>query len=192
MDITEITQPVQYRIEESHLKQRRVFLWGQVDDRSARHVIDRLLLLSATDSEYGAADADVTLIINSPGGANTAGFAILDTMRSLPCDVRTECYGLAASFGALLLLCGASGKRSAHPHSRIMIHQPWIPGEIRAPALDLRIHAAEIEKQRREINAIIASVTGNSVEQIEADTDRDRWFDAAEALQYGLIDSICE
>lgn len=146
--------PIQQRIDEHNINERRIFLWGQVDDASARHVIERMLLLDSESTE------DITLLINSPGGANTSGFAILDTMRSLRSDTATVCLGLAASFGALILMCGNPGKRSAYPHSRIMIHQPWIPGEIRAPAMDLRIHAEEIHRQRQTINAIIADCTG--------------------------------
>ncbi len=176
--------PIQQRIDEHNIGERRIFLWGQVDDNSARHVIERLLLLDSESNE------DITLLVNSPGGANTAGFAILDTMRSLRSDTATVCLGLAASFGALILTCGTPGKRSAYPHSRIMIHQPWIPGEIRAPAMDLRIHAQEIQRQRQTINAIIADCTGRSIEEIEEDTDRDSWFTAEEAVDYGLIDEV--
>lgn len=174
-------------LERRHLEARRVLLWGQVDDASARHIVDRLLYLESLDPE-----AEIRFVINSPGGANTAGFAMLDAMRGLSCPVATLCTGLAASFGALLLAAGAPGRRFALPHARIMIHQPWVPGEIQAPATDLRIHAEEIGKQRDLVNRILAEACGKSLDEIAADTDRDRWFDPAAAKAYGLIDDIAD
>ncbi|EPG73918.1 putative ATP-dependent Clp endopeptidase, proteolytic subunit ClpP [Leptospira fainei serovar Hurstbridge str. BUT 6] len=173
------------RLDENNLKERKIFLWGQVDDASAKHVIDRLLYLSSEDSTK-----DITLIINSPGGANTAGMAILDTMNLISNDIRTVCMGLAASFGALLLLSGTKGKRYAYPHSRIMLHQPHVPGRFEAQATDIGIFASMVEKEKKEINRIIAEGTGQPLEIIERDTDRDFWLSAEEAVTYGVIDSI--
>lgn len=166
---------------------RTIFLWGQVDDASARHITERLLYLNSLD---GA--ADITLWINSPGGLNTAGFAILDAMRLISADVRTICTGLAASFGALILICGAPGKRFVLPNARVMIHQPWLPGEYRATATELSIQADEILKQRRAIDEVIAEATGRSPEEIAADTERDHWLDAPAAVAYGAVDAVLE
>ena len=173
------------QLEQFYFSQRKIFLWGQVDENSARYVIDRFYWLASEN-----AGADVTLFINSPGGLNTAGFAILDVMRAVPFDVATVCMGLAASFGALLLTCGTPGKRYVMPMARIMIHQPWIPGQIEAPAMDLQVHANEIRKSRLQINQILAQTTGQELSRIEKDTDRDSWFGAREAVDYGLVDSI--
>lgn len=179
-----IVSPTAIRLEERSYAARRIFLWGQIDDASARHVIERLLAFDAEDPE-----SDILLVINSPGGLNTSGFSILDVMEAVRPDVATLCMGLAASFGALLLACGSPGKRYALPHARIMIHQPWVPGQITGPASDVRIHAEEIQKQRREINRILAERSGRTIEELEADTDRDYWLDAPEAARYGLIDA---
>ncbi|MCR9145169.1 MAG: ATP-dependent Clp protease proteolytic subunit [bacterium] len=180
--------PLSQRIESYFLTERRqIFLWGQVDDASAKHIVERLLYMSAIDSQ-----SDISLMINSPGGMNTAGFAILDAMRMIQPDVRTYCLGLAASFGALLLMCGAKGKRFALPHARVMIHQPWLPGEYRATATELRIQAEEIQKQRDEIDQIIAEATGRPFEEVAGDTDRDHWLNAEAAVEYGVIDAVAQ
>ncbi|MEQ9363521.1 MAG: ATP-dependent Clp protease proteolytic subunit [Leptospirales bacterium] len=180
--------PINQRIEKFFLTERRqIFLWGQVDDASAKHIVERLLFLSAIDPK-----ADISLMINSPGGMNTAGFAVLDAMRMIEADVRTYCLGLAASFGALLLMCGAKGKRFVLPHARVMIHQPWLPGEYRATATELRIQAEEIQKQREEIDHIIADATGRPFEEIAADTDRDHWLNAEAAVEYGAVDAVAQ
>ncbi len=173
------------RIEQKFFEERKIFLWGQVDDSSARHVIERIVFLNSLDPKK-----EITLIINSPGGLNTSGFAILDIMNGSESPVSTICYGLAASFGALILTSGAKGRRFASPHSRIMLHQPWIPGKIEGPVSDLRIQAQEIAKQRHEINRIIAESCNQEIEVIENDIDRDRWFTASEAVEYGLIDGV--
>ena len=179
---------VEAQLQECFLHERReIFLWSQVDDNSARHVVERLIYLNEIDPQ-----ADITLMINSPGGANNAGFAILDTMRTISADVRTVCMGLAASFGALLLMCGEPGKRFVFPHARVMIHQPWLPGEYRATASDLRIQAEEIQKQRDEIDRLIAEVTGRPFEQVANDTDRDHWLNAEQAVAYGVVDGVLD
>lgn len=177
--------PVQSKIERKLLEQRKIYLWGAVEDRSARQIVDRLLYLEAEEP-----GKDITLYINSPGGVITSGMAIADTMNMISSDVSTVCMGLAASMGALLLCMGTKGKRFAWPHSRIMIHQPLISGQIVAPALDLKIHAEEIKKTRNELNAIIAAASGKSIEDVEKDTDRDNYMTAEEAVRYGLIDAV--
>ncbi|EIE02146.1 ClpP family protease [Leptospira licerasiae] len=185
-----LVEPIQFpglRLEDNQLKERKIFLWGQVDDLSAKHVVERLLYLSNQDPEK-----DITLVINSPGGANTSGMSILDTMDLIPNDVSTVCMGLAASFGALLLLSGTKGKRFAFPHSRIMLHQPHVPGTYQAKATDIGIFASMIEKDKKEINRIVSERTGQPLEVVERDTDRDLWLTPTEAQIYGVIDGVLE
>ncbi|TGN03039.1 ATP-dependent Clp protease proteolytic subunit [Leptospira dzoumogneensis] len=185
-----LVEPIQFpglRLEDNQLKERKIFLWGQVDDPSAKHVVERLLYLSNQDPEK-----DITLVINSPGGANTSGMSILDTMDLIPNDVSTVCMGLAASFGALLLLSGTKGKRFAFPHSRIMLHQPHVPGTYQAKATDIGIFASMIERDKKEINRIVSERTGQPLEVVERDTDRDLWLTPTEAQIYGVIDGILE
>lgn len=150
-------------------------------------MVERLLYLSNQDPEK-----DVTLVINSPGGANTSGMSILDTMDLIPNDVSTVCMGLAASFGALLLLSGTKGKRFAFPHSRIMLHQPHVPGTYQAKATDIGIFASMIERDKKEINRIVSERTGQPLEVVERDTDRDLWLTPSEAKIYGVIDGVLE
>ncbi|TGM90072.1 ATP-dependent Clp protease proteolytic subunit [Leptospira licerasiae] len=185
-----LVEPIQFpglRLEDNQLKERKIFLWGQVDDLSAKHVVERLLYLSNQDPEK-----DITLVINSPGGADTSGMSILDTMDLIPNDVSTVCMGLAASFGALLLLSGTKGKRFAFPHSRIMLHQPHVPGTYQAKATDIGIFASMIEKDKKEINRIVSERTGQPLEVVERDTDRDLWLTPTEAQIYGVIDGVLE
>ncbi len=177
--------PIETKIEERHIENRSVYLWGAVTDESAKYVVDRLLYLNSLD-----AVKPITLFINSPGGVITSGMAIIDTMHMISNPVGTTVMGLAASMGALILCVGEKGMRSAFAHSRIMIHQPLISGQIVAPALDLKIHAEEIRKTRQELNRMIAKASGKSVEDIERDTDRDHYLTAEEALSYGLIDKV--
>lgn len=174
-------------ISARHLEDRKIFLWGPVEDASARHIIDRLLLLSSRDP-----GKEITLYIQSPGGANVSGMAILDVMDLVEAPVSTVCLGMAASFGALLLVAGEPGRRFALPNSRIMLHQPHIMGRLEAVATDLRIHAEEIRKDRERINQIIADRSGRSLSQIEKDTDRDFWLSPQQAVEYGLIDGVLE
>ncbi|TGK40357.1 ATP-dependent Clp protease proteolytic subunit [Leptospira andrefontaineae] len=185
-----LVEPIQFpglRMEDNQLKERKIFLWGQVDDSSAKYVVERLLYLSNQDPEK-----DITLVINSPGGANTSGMSILDTMDLIPNDVSTVCMGLAASFGALLLLSGTKGKRFAFPHSRIMLHQPHVPGTYQAKATDIGIFASMIERDKKEINRIVSERTGQPLEVVERDTDRDLWLTPSEAQIYGVIDGVLE
>jgi ATP-dependent Clp protease protease subunit len=165
------------------LRERIVFLGSQVDDASANLVCAQLLLLAAEDN-----GRDISLYINSPGGSVTAGLAIYDTMQYVPCDVSTVCMGLAASMGQFLLCAGAPGKRFALPHSRILMHQP--SGQAQGQAADIAIQAEQIVYLKRMMAERIAFHTGQPVERIEADSDRDRWFTADEARDYGFIDQV--
>jgi ATP-dependent Clp protease, protease subunit len=165
------------------LKERIVFLGTQVDDPSANLICAQLLLLAAED-----ADRDIALYINSPGGSVYSGMAIYDTMQYIPCDVSTVCMGLAASMGQFLLCAGAHGKRYALPHSRILMHQP--SAQFQGQAADIAIHAEQIIYTKRMMAERIAFHTGQPVERIEQDSDRDRWFTAEESLDYGFIDQV--
>ena len=172
-----------YDIYSRLLKERIIFLVGPVDDNVANLVVAQLLFAESENP-----DKDVHLYINSPGGAVTAGFAIYDTMQFVRCDVSTLCVGQAASMGAFLLAAGARGKRMALPNSRMMLHQP--AGGSRGVAADIEIQAREIIGTRRRLNEVLARHTGQPVERIEQDTERDYWMSADEALEYGLVDSV--
>jgi ATP-dependent Clp protease protease subunit len=167
------------------LKERIVFLGTEVDDTSANLICAQLLLLAAEDS-----DKDISLYINSPGGSVTAGLAIYDTMQFVPCDVSTVCMGLAASMGQFLLCAGTHGKRFSLPHSRILMHQP--SGQAQGQAADIAIQAEQIIYLKRMMAERISFHTGQPLERIEADSDRDRWFTAEEAREYGFIDQVIE
>ena len=165
------------------LRDRIVFLTGEVNDQSASSVIGQLLFLESENP-----DKDIYLYINSPGGSVTAGMGIYDTMRFIRPKVNTICVGLAASMGALLLSSGEKGKRFALPHSRVMIHQPL--GGMQGQATELEIVAREILRTKAELNKILADNTGKPIEEVARDTERDYWLTAEEALKYGLIDRI--
>jgi ATP-dependent Clp protease, protease subunit len=167
------------------LKERIIFLGSAIDETVANQVCAQLLLLAAEDGER-----DVALYINSPGGSVTDGLAIYDTMQYVSCDVSTICVGLAASMGQFLLCAGAPGKRFALPHSRILMHQP--SGQMQGQAADIAIQAEQIVYLKRMMAERIAFHTGQPVERIEADSDRDRWFTAEEAKEYGFIDQVIE
>jgi len=167
------------------LRERIIFLGTQVDQASANLICAQLLLLEAEDAER-----DISLYINSPGGSVTDGLAIYDTMQFVRCDVSTICVGLAASMGQFLLCAGAPGKRYALPHSRILMHQP--SGQMQGQAADIAIQAEQIVYLKRMMAERIAFHTGQPVERIEADSDRDRWFTAPEAKEYGFIDAVID
>ena len=173
---------VQERIEEKFLEERKVFLWGQVDDKSAKHVIDRLLYLDLLNNE------EIQLVINSPGGYVTSGFAIYDTIKSLKSPVSTVCSGLAASMGSILLSAGAKGRRFMQPHAQVMIHQP--SGGARGQASNIEIQAREIIKTRELSAQILADNCGQKVDKVMKDFDRDYWMNAQESLEYGIVDVI--
>jgi len=174
-----------YDIYSRLLKERVVFIVGPIEDHMANLIVAQLLFLESENP-----DKDIHLYINSPGGAITSGMAIYDTMQFIRPDVSTLCIGQAASMGALLLTGGAKEKRFCLPHSRVMIHQPL--GGFQGQATDIDIHAREILKIRAEMNRIMAHHTGQSVEKIAEDTERDRFLDAEEAAEYGLIDTVLE
>ena len=172
-----------YDIFSRLLSDRIVFLGEEVTDASASSIVEQMLFLEAQDP-----DKDIQFYINSPGGSVTAGFAIYDTMQYLKCDVSTICIGLAASFGAFLLAGGAKGKRIALPNAEIMIHQPL--GGVQGQAEDIKIHAEWILKTREKLNKILSSNTGQPLQIISRDTDRDNFMSADEAVRYGLIDQV--
>ena len=172
-----------YDIYSRLLKDRILFIGTPVDDYVANLVIAQLLFLQMEDK-----DKDINVYINSPGGSVTAGLAIYDTMQFIKCDVATYCVGQAASMGAVLLSAGAKGKRFVLPNSRVMIHQPW--GGVQGAAADISIQAKEILKLRDRINEILAHHTGQALEKIRKDTDRDYFMSAQESKDYGLIDEV--
>ena len=172
-----------YDIYSRLLKDRVIFLSGEVEDNMANLIVAQLLFLESEDP-----DKDINLYINSPGGSVTAGMAIYDTMQFIKPDVRTLCVGQACSMGAFLLAGGAAGKRGALPHARVMIHQPL--GGFRGQASDIQIHAQEILKIKSTLNERLAFHTGQPIETIEKDTDRDNFMSAEEAQKYGLIDEV--
>lgn len=177
-----------YDIFSRLLSDRIIFLGEEVTDTSAGSIIAQMLFLEAQDS-----DRDIQLYINSPGGSVSAGFAIYDTMQYIKCDVSTICIGLAASFGAFLLAGGAKGKRIALPNAEIMIHQPLIGGNgVRGPVTDIQIVTEQMLKTKRRLTRILSENTGRSITEIAADTERDNYMSAREALAYGLIDKIIE
>lgn len=167
------------------LRDRIIFLGSGVNDQTANLLVAQLLFLQFEDPK-----SDIHMYINSPGGSVTAGMAIYDTMQYITCDVATYCIGQAASMGALLLTAGAPGKRFSLPNSRIMIHQPLAGME--GTAVELEIHAKEVIKMKRRLNEILLKHTGQTLDKIEKDTDRDNFMDPEEARQYGLIDQILE
>jgi ATP-dependent Clp protease protease subunit len=165
------------------LKERIIFLGSDVRDDNANAICAQMLLLAAEDPHK-----DIWLYINSPGGSVTAGMAIFDTMQWVPCDVATVAMGMAASMGQFLLSAGTPGKRYATPHARVMMHQP--SGGIGGTASDIKIQAEQLLHIKKQMAELIAQHTGQSVEQIEKDSDRDRWFTAAEAKEYGFVDHV--
>ncbi|HRH87815.1 MAG TPA: ATP-dependent Clp endopeptidase proteolytic subunit ClpP [Rubrivivax sp.] len=174
-----------YDIYSRLLRERVIFLVGPVNDQSANLVVAQLLFLESENP-----DKDISLYINSPGGSVSAGLSIYDTMQFIKPDVSTLCMGMAASMGSFLLMAGAKGKRNALPNSRIMMHQP--SGGAQGQASDIEIQAREILKTREQLNRIYAERTGQPLERIGADMERDRWMSPSEALDYGLIDKVIE
>ncbi|MDS3934670.1 ATP-dependent Clp endopeptidase proteolytic subunit ClpP [Staphylococcus epidermidis] len=172
-----------YDIYSRLLKDRIIMLGSQIDDNVANSIVSQLLFLQAQDSEK-----DIYLYINSPGGSVTAGFAIYDTIQHIKPDVQTICIGMAASMGSFLLAAGAKGKRFALPNAEVMIHQPL--GGAQGQATEIEIAANHILKTREKLNRILSERTGQSIEKIQQDTDRDNFLTAAEAKEYGLIDEV--
>ncbi|WP_237036179.1 ATP-dependent Clp endopeptidase proteolytic subunit ClpP [Mediannikoviicoccus vaginalis] len=174
-----------YDIYSRLLKDRIIFVSGEINNQMADLIVAQLLFLESEDP-----NKDIQMYINSPGGSVSAGFAIYDTMQYVKCDVNTICIGMAASMGAFLLAAGEKGKRFALPNSDIMIHQPL--GGAQGQAEDIRIHAEKIIKIRQKLNQILSERTGQPLEVIERDTDRDKFLEAQEAMEYGLIDKVIE
>jgi ATP-dependent Clp protease protease subunit len=175
------------KIQETFLKERKIFLWGEVSDKSARDITEKLLYLEAE-----APGKEITFYINTPGGSITAGMAVYDTMKLISSPIKVVVTGMAASMGSILL-CGAEkGNRFLYPHSRVLIHQPLISGQMVAVAVDIHIQAQEMERLRDELNAILAESSGQQLDQIQQDTDRDFYMTAQEAIDYGLADAIVE
>lgn len=172
-------------IQKRFLKERKIFLWGEVNDESAQDITEKLLYL-----ELVKPASPIDFFINTPGGSITAGMAIYDTMKLIKSPIRVIVTGLAASMGSILL-CGAKkGNRLLYPSARVLIHQPLIMGQIVAPAVDINIQANEMEKTRDELNKILAEASGQKIEKIKKDTDRDFYMNAHEAIEYGLADEI--
>lgn len=176
------TIKVQDVIDSKLIEQRKVFLWGQVDDKSAKHVIDRLIYLDALNN------FDILLYINSPGGYVTSGFAIYDCIKSLNSQVSTICSGFAASMGSIILSAGAKGKRFIQPHARVMIHQP--SGGARGQASDIEITAKEIILTKELSAKILADNCGQTFEKVMKDFNRDHWMGAEESVAYGIVDAV--
>lgn len=175
---------LQDAIDNTIIEQRKVFLWGMVNDQSAKHVIDRLFYLDAISNE------EIQLYINSPGGYVTSGFAMYDTIKQIKSPVSTICTGLAASMGSLLLSVGEKGRRFIQPHARVMIHQP--SGGAQGQASDIEITAQEIVKTKELSAQILADNCGQSFERIMKDFQRDHWMGAQESVDYGIVDGVFE
>lgn len=174
----------QDRIENQQLDDRTIYLWGMVNDKSARHVVDRLMYLDSLNSD------EIKLYINSPGGYVTSGFSMYDTIKSIKSPVSTICTGLAASMGSIILSAGEKGRRFIQPHARVMIHQP--SGGARGPASDIEISAQEIVKTKELSAQILADNCGQKFDKIMKDFNRDHWLGADESLAYGIVDGIAE
>ena len=173
---------IQDIIDKKFLEDRSVFLWGQVDDKSAKHVIDRLMYLDMINNE------EIKLYINSPGGYVTSGFAMYDTIKALKSPVSTICTGLAASMGSILLSVGEKGRRFIQPHAKVMIHQP--SGGARGQASNIEIQATEILKTKELSAQILADNCGQEFDKVLKDFNRDYWMDAQESVDYGIVDGI--
>jgi len=174
-------------IQRKFLEQRKVMLWGEVSDRSCRDITEKLLYLEGMDP-----GKEITFYLNSPCGSITAGMALYDTMKLISSPLAIIVTGMAASMGSILLCAAPKGKRFLYPHARVLIHQPLIMGRIVAPAVDINIQAQEMEKIREELNKILAAASGQPLEKIRRDSDRDFYLNAKEAIEYGLADAIVE
>jgi ATP-dependent Clp protease protease subunit len=177
--------PVVMKIQEKFLDERRVFLWGAIDERSAKDIVEKLVYLDLIDP-----GKPITFYINTPGGHTTSGMAIYDTIKLIPSPVTIVVTGMAASMGSILLCAPQKGRRLLYPSSRVMIHQPLISGQIYAPAVDINIQAEEMERIREEMNRILAGASGQPLEKVRKDTDRDFYLNAQQAIDYGLADEI--
>ncbi|MEY3608664.1 MAG: hypothetical protein RLZZ447_1452 [Verrucomicrobiota bacterium] len=179
--------PVALLIQRKFLEQRKIFLWGAVTDETAKDLTEKLLYLEAS-----APGKEITFYINTPGGSITAGMAVYDTIQLISSPVTVVVTGMAASMGSILLSAAPKGRRLLYPHSRVLIHQPLISGRMIGPASDINIQAQEMEKLRAELNQILAKASGQPLERINRDTDRDFYLTAREAIDYGLADRIVD
>ncbi len=174
-------------LQKKFLEQRKIFLWGEINDKTAKEVTEKLLYL-----ELDKPGKEITMYLNTPGGSITAGMAIYDTMKAVTSPIRVVVMGMAASMGAILLCAGGKGRRFLFPHARMLIHQPLITGRMMGAAVDINIQAQEMERLRAELNQIIAESSGQPLEKIERDTDRDFYMTAREAIEYGLADGVLD
>ncbi len=179
--------PVGMLIQKKFLDQRKIFLWGAVTDETAKDLTEKLLYLEAIGP-----GKEIIFYLNSPGGSVTAGMAVYDTMKLITSPITVVVTGMAASMGSILLSGAPKGRRLLYPHSRVLIHQPLISGRMVGPATDINIQAKEMEKLRVELNKILADASGQPIEQIDRDTDRDFYLNATEAIAYGLADRIVD
>src|SRR5471030_476308 len=179
--------PVAMLIQKKFLAQRKIFLWGAVTDEAAKDLTEKLLYLEAV-----APGEEITFYLNTPGGSITAGMAVYDTMRLISSPITIVVTGMAASMGSILLSAAPKGRRLLYPHARVLIHQPLISGRFIGPATDINIQAQEMEKLRSELNQILATASGQSLEKVARDSDRDFYLNAQEAIDYGLADKIVE
>jgi ATP-dependent Clp protease protease subunit len=175
------------KMEKLFLEKRAVYLWGMVDDRSAKDVVSKMLLLEADKP-----GKEIKFFINSPGGVVTSGMVIYDTIKMISSPVSTICMGLAASMGSILLSAGEKGRRFIYPHGEVMIHQPSIGGYFQATSADIEIQAEQIEKTKQMGAEILAANCGKTVEQVLRDFDRDYWMDAKTSVQYGIVDQVID
>ena len=179
--------PVAMLIQKKFLEQRKIFLWGAVTDETAKDLTEKLLYLEAIGP-----GKEITFYLNSPGGSITAGMAIFDTMKLISSPLTIVVTGMAASMGSILLCAATKGRRLLYPHARVLIHQPLISGRFIGPATDINIQAKEMEKLRGELNEVLARASGQPLERINTDTDRDFYLNAQEAIAYGLADRIVD
>lgn len=179
--------PVAALIQKKFLEQRKIFLWGAVTDETAKDITEKLLYLEAADP-----GKEIFFYINTPGGSITAGMAVYDTMQLVTSPITVIVTGMAASMGSILLSGAKRGRRLLYPHSRVLIHQPLISGRFIGPATDINIQAQEMEKLRHELNQILANASGQPLDRITRDTDRDFYLNAKEAIEYGLADKIVD
>jgi len=179
--------PIGAQIQRKFLEERKIFLWGAVTDESAKDLTEKLLYLEAT-----APGKEITFYMNTPGGSITAGMAVYDTIKIITSPVKVVVTGMAASMGSILLSSAKKGNRYIYPHARVLIHQPLITGRMVGPASDINIQAKEMEKLRSELNLILATASGQPIEKIAKDSDRDFYLNAEEAIAYGLADHIVE
>lgn len=179
--------PVSAIIQKKFLQARKIFLWGAVTDETAKDITEKMLFLEAEDP-----GKEIYFYINTPGGSITAGMAVFDTMKMISSPVTVIVTGMAASMGSILLSGAKKGRRLLYPHSRVLIHQPLISGRMVGPATDINIQAKEMEKVRAELNQILAEASGQPLERINHDTDRDFYLNAEEAIAYGLADKIVD